>query len=98
MGRKPNFWAIFGSFSYFSAIFFLFSGGGQNQCFSYFFPISGRRLENPVLAAKGGLGRWVAIFDKFRTAPILRGPFSGAPILAWKVILSSKAIVEILPI
>ena len=56
MGQKRYFWAIFGPFSYFLANFFLFSGGGQNQYFSYFFfPISGRRPENPVLA--GGQGR-----------------------------------------
>ena len=42
--------AVLGLFSYFSAIFFLFSGGGQNQCFPIFFPISGRRPENAVLA------------------------------------------------
>ena len=38
------------AFSYFSANFSLFSRGGRNPCFSYFFPISGRRPEIPVLA------------------------------------------------
>ena len=42
-GPKPIFCPFLGHFSYFSAIFFLFSGGGQNLQFSYFFPISGRR-------------------------------------------------------
>ena len=59
MSPKRYFWAIFGLFfPILSANFFLFSGGGQNQYFSPFFPISGRRPENPVLA--GGQGRNVS--------------------------------------
>ena len=46
---------VFQQLSYFSDNFSLFSGGGRNSCFSYFFPISGRRPEIPVLA--GGQGR-----------------------------------------
>ena len=39
------FWAIFELFSYFSASFFLFSGGGQNQKFSYFFLLQVNKWE-----------------------------------------------------
>ena len=51
---------VLGSFSFFSANVFLFCGGGQNQYFSPFFPISGQRPENPVLA--GGQGRNARVF------------------------------------
>ena len=55
MSPKSYFGAIFGAFSYFWANFFLFSEGSQNQYFSLFFSVLGRRPENPVLA--DGQGR-----------------------------------------
>ena len=45
---------IFEQFSFFSAHFFRLSGGGRNPCFSYFFPISGRRPEIGILAGRQG--------------------------------------------
>ena len=54
MSRKPYFGSISGLFSYFSAISSLISGRPKPILFQ-FFPISGRRPENPVLA--GGQGR-----------------------------------------
>ena len=43
------------------------------MCFSYFFPISGRRPEIPVLA--GGQGRKAWSFNSLIATPILKALF-----------------------
>ena len=69
---------VWGHFSHFSAIFFLFSRGGQNLHFSYFFLFRARsrngvctrqtgsqfkRKSLTLLAGRGGL-RWTKVANK----------------------------------
>ena len=49
---------VWGHFSYFSANFSLFSGGGRNLYFSYSFPISGWRPETGSVPGKQHPKRW----------------------------------------
>ena len=71
--------SVLGSFSSFSANLFLFSGGSKTNIFSYCFPISGRRPENPVLTGGQGLAflagiAWFAAGAKTCRASPCAGP------------------------
>ena len=54
MAPKPNFYPFLDHFSNFSAIFFLFSGGGRNLHFSYF----GLEARNQVCTRQTGSQDW----------------------------------------